>query len=163
MIANVVRSMGVHLGEDLPVNLEDSDFNWDVLSKRNLDCNRVQKIALIKQSIESRNLERDVWGWKYPRADVYFRDILEGVNSPMLICVFRDVVASTWRGVVRRKQPPVELIRRALDLQAKNLDLIEKCGAPALLISYEKAIAEPLQLAVSLNRFMGLGLSMMIW
>ena len=53
----------------------------------------------------------------------------------------------------------IQVIRRALDLQAKNLGLIEKSGAPALLISYEKAIAEPLQLALSLNQFMGLGLS----
>ena len=37
MIANVVRSMGVHLGDDLPINLEDSDFNWDILSKKNSD------------------------------------------------------------------------------------------------------------------------------
>ena len=27
MVANVVRSMGVFLGDDLPVNLEDSNFN----------------------------------------------------------------------------------------------------------------------------------------
>ena len=37
MIANIVRSMGVCLGEDLPVNLEDGDFNWDVLGKKNLE------------------------------------------------------------------------------------------------------------------------------
>lgn len=158
MIANVVRSMGVYLGDDLPVNLEDDDFNWDVLSK-NPDLKRPEKIASIKQAIERRNLDHDVWGWKYPRTDAYFNDVLSEIVNPMLICVFRDVVASTWRNVVRKRQPPIQVIRRALDLQAKNLGLIEKSGAPALLISYEKAIAEPLQLASSLNQFMGLGLS----
>ena len=159
MIANVVRSMGIHLGDDLPVNLEDNDFNWDVLAKTQPDWTRAQKIASVKQAIERRNLERDVWGWKYPRTDSYFNDVFSQLVNPMLVCVYRDVVASTWRNVVRRRQPPVALIRRALDLQLKNLNLIEKSGAPALLISYEKAIAEPIQLASSLNQFMGLGFS----
>ena len=159
MIANVVRSMGIHLGDDLPVNLEDSHFNWDVLAKKNPDWTRAQKIASIKQVIHRRNAEHDVWGWKYPRTDAYFNDIFPEIVNPMLVCVFRDVIASTWRNVIRKRQPPVQSIRRALDLQSKNLGLIEKSGAPALLISYEKAIAEPLQLAASLNLFMGLDLS----
>ena len=33
MIANLVRSMGIFLGDDLPVNLEDNGFNWDILSR----------------------------------------------------------------------------------------------------------------------------------
>ena len=79
--------------------------------------------------------------------------------SPFSVCVFRDVVASTWRGVVRRRQEPLNLMRRALDLQSSNLRLIEKSKLPTLLVSYEKAIADPLQLVASLNRFMSLGLS----
>ena len=55
MIANVVRSMGVYLGEGLPVNLEDCDFSWDVLGRTNPDWTREQKIASIRQSVESRN------------------------------------------------------------------------------------------------------------
>jgi len=159
MIANVVRSMGIHLGDDLPVNLEDNDFNWDVLAKKHPDWTRAQKLASIQQAIQRRNSECDVWGWKYPRTDAYFNDIFPEIVNPMLVCVFRDVIASTWRNVIRKRQPPIQVIRRALDLQAKNLGLIEKSGAPALLISYEKAIAEPLQLAASLNQFMGLDLS----
>ena len=54
MIANIVRSMGVCLGEDLPVNLEDGDFNWDVLGQNNLEWSRERKIAAIRQAIDSR-------------------------------------------------------------------------------------------------------------
>ena len=159
MIANVVRSMGVYLGEELPVNLEDGDFNWDVLGRTNPEWSREQKIASIKQAVESRNQKFDVWGWKYPRMDLYLKDICSQVVNPMFVCVFRDVVASTWRGVVRRGQPAVGVIRYALELQANQLALLEEAGAPALLVSYEKAIDDPLQLAASLNQFMGLGFS----
>ena len=77
----------------------------------------------------------------------------------LCLCVFRDVVASTWRGVVRRGQAAAGAIRYALELQANQLALLEEAGAPALLVSYEKAIDDPLQLAASLNQFMGLGFS----
>lgn len=159
MIANVVRSMGIFLGNDLPVNLEDNCFNWDILSRLEPEPSRADKIASIKKAVEYRNAQYEVWGWKYPRADVYFKDISPALVNPMLICIFRDVVASTWRGVVRRRQEPLNLMRRALDLQSSNLRLIEKSNLPTLLVSYEKAIADPLQLVTSLNRFMSLGLS----
>ena len=159
MIANVVRSMGVDLGEGLPVNLEDKNFNWDVLGRENPDWTREQKLASIKQVVDSRNQLFDVWGWKYPRVDLYLEDIRAHIVSPMFVCVFRDVVASTWRSVVRRGQPVAGVIRHALELQANHLTLLEKIGAPSLLVSYEKAIDDPLQLAASLNQFMGLGFS----
>ena len=159
MIANVVRSMGIFLGDELPVNLEDNGFNWDILSRLEPELSRKDKITSIKKVIEDRNAQYDVWGWKYPRTDVYFKDIAPTLVNPMLICVFRDVVASTWRGVVRRRQQPLNLMRRALDLQSSNLRLIEQSKLPTLLVSYEKAIADPLQLVTSLNRFMSLGLS----
>ena len=79
--------------------------------------------------------------------------------NPMLICVFRDVVASTWRGVVRRNEPPLNLLRRALEVQANNLNLVDQSGLPALLISYEQAIADPLGLTSSLSQFMSFNLS----
>ena len=159
MIANVVRSMGVFLGDDLPVNLEDSDFNWDVLRRQNPALSKTEKLASIRKSIGQRNSRYDIWGWKYPRIDAYFNDIESDLVNPMLICVFRDVVASTWRKVVRRNEPPLNLLRRALEEQANNLNLVEKSGLPALLISYEQAIADPFGLATSLSQFMSFNLS----
>ena len=159
MVANVVRSMGVFLGDDLPVNLEDSNFNWDILTRENPALSKTEKLASIRESIGQRNSGYGVWGWKYPRIDAYFQDIESDLVNPMLICVFRDVVASTWRGVVRRNEPPLNLLRRALEVQANNLNLVEQSGLPALLISYEQAIADPLGLASSLSQFMSYNLS----
>ena len=159
MIANVVRSMGVFLGDDLPVNLEDSNFNWDVLKRQNPALSKAEKLASIRNSIGQRNSRYDIWGWKYPRIDAYFNDVESDLVNPMLICVFRDVVASTWRNVVRRNEPPLNLLRRALEVQANNLNLVDQSGLPALLISYEQAIADPLGLASSLSQFMSFNLS----
>ncbi len=159
MVANVVRSMGVFLGDDLPVNLEDSNFNWDILTRQNPASSKTEMLAFIRESIGQRNSGYDVWGWKYPRIDAYFHDIESDLVNPMLICVFRDVVASTWRGVVRRNEPPLNLLRRALEVQANNLNLVDQSGLPALLISYEQAIADPLGLASSLSQFMSFNLS----
>ena len=159
MIANVVRSMGIFLGNDLPVNLEDNGFNWDILSRLKPELSRIDKISSIKKVIEDRNAQYNIWGWKYPRANLYFRDISSELVNPMLICVFRDVVASTWRGVVRRRQDPLTLMSRAQRLQNDNLRLIELSKLPSLLVSYEKSIADPLKLVTCLNRFMSLNLS----
>ena len=157
MIANVARSMGVYLGNNLPINLEDNDFNWNSLCK-NKSWDRGQRLSSIRRAIAKRNTEQDVWGWKYPRIDKYFDDIFPDVVNPMLVCVFRDAVASSWRGVVRQQRSPAEAIHKTLQLQANNLRMIEKSGAPALLISYEKAIANPLQMVKMVDQFMSLGL-----
>lgn len=157
MIANVARSMGVYLGNNLPINLEDNDFNWNSL-RNNKSWDREQRLSSIRRAIAKRNTEQDVWGWKYPRIDKYFDEILPDVVNPMLVCVFRDPVASSWRGVVRQQRSPAQAIYKTLQLQANNLRMIEKSGAPSLLISYEKAIANPLQLVKMVNQFMSLGL-----
>ena len=158
MIANVVRSMGVHLGDNLRHNLEDKDFNWDALNKSKRG-DREQMLSSIREAIVKRKAERDVWGWKYPRIHRYFDDILPEVVNPVLVCVFRDAVASSWRRVVKNQESPLTVIRKTLDTQANDLSMIEKSNVPALLISYEKAIANPLQLAKSLSEFMSLGLA----
>ena len=111
-----------------------------------------------RDSSAKRNTEQDVWGWKYPRIDKYFDDIFPDVVNPMLVCVFRDAVASSWRGVVRQQRSPAEAIHKTLQLQANNLRMIEKSGALSLLISYEKAIANPLQMVKMVDQFMSLGL-----
>ena len=157
MIANVVRSMGVYLGEELPVNLEDGDFNWDVLGRTNPEWTREQKIASIRQAIESRNQKFDVWGWKYPRMDLYLKDICSQVVNPMFVCVPR-----CCRFNLARCCASWSASRRCYSLRAgasgESIRALEEAGAPAL-VSYEKAIDDPLQLAASLNQFMGLGFS----
>ena len=144
-------------GGNLPINLEDKDFSWNILRK-NKSWDREQKLSSIRRAIVKRNAEQDVWGWKYPRIDNYFDDIFLDIVNPMLVCVFRDPVASSWRGVVRQQRLPAQAIHETLKLQANNLRIIEKSGAPTLLISYEKAIANPLQLVKMLNQFMSLGM-----
>lgn len=157
MIANVVRSMGVYLGDNLPINLEDSKFNWNAIGK-DKSLNREKKIALLKKNIIKRNSEQEVWGWKYPRVDKYFDDIFPDLVNPMLVCVYRDPIASSWRGVVRKQRSAAKAIQTTLELHLNNLQMIKNSGAPALLISYEKAIANPPELVKILNQFMVLDL-----
>ena len=142
MIANVARSMGVYLGNNLPINLEDNDFNWNSL-RNNKSWDREQRLSSIRRAIAKRNTEQVVWGWKYPRIDKYFDEIFPDVVNPMLVCVFRDPVASSWRGVVRQQRSPKQAIHRTLKLQANNLRMIEKKWCTSFINKLRKSYRQP--------------------
>ena len=143
MVANLLRLLGVYLGDDLPVNLENNDFNWDVLKRANDEKSPDHLKSLIKDSIIRYNGSHSIWGWKYPLASVYMQDIIEHVNNPRLICVFRDLVSTSSRSVHRQNVNTFKAMKHHNRIQAKNLSVIEELACPSLMVSYEKAISYP--------------------
>jgi hypothetical protein len=151
MIAGVARLCGLNLGDDLPNTHEDFDFNVDFLKRDGLE-----PIPAIKAAVERRNAAHSIWGWKYPRSIGFLDQIRPGLRDPRLILVLRDPVASAGRGVRRSKQNPLEVVRDHLKLQARNVELVSRWEVPALLVSYERAIDRPVELAQQVAAFLGM-------
>ncbi|WP_084420420.1 sulfotransferase family protein [Henriciella litoralis] len=152
MVAGVARMCGLDIGSNLPDNCEDSLFSLDVI-KRELG-DQDQALEQIRSNVQQLSKEKSIWGWKFPTAFRYLRDIKSDLVNPHLIVVFRDAVAISTRRVVRGMDA-VEALKRFTAMQNHNVDLISDWDVPTLLVSYEKAVSNPEGLVQGLCDFIG--------
>ena len=166
MVARIVEQLGVPMGQDLPTNYEDHAFNFDFMPDE-FKADRSKMRASLIDAIHQRNQSRSVWGWKYPRANIYLNQILEHVRRPHLICVLRDPLASSLRPLSRKNSraksgkitSPIKLMEQHLAWQNRNLEIIRKANCPSLICSYEKAITNPVGFVAEMADFIDLGSS----
>ncbi|GAB2502951.1 hypothetical protein GCM10008940_00640 [Microbulbifer agarilyticus] len=141
MVAGVVQRVGVDLGPDLPVNLEDPAFNSKPVSE-------------IIATIKARNNTTSPWGWKFPRAAAYIEKVQQHLINPHYIIVWRDILANSSR-LVRRGENPIDSLNHAHKIQKENIDVIGKLNGPCLLVSYEKSVLDPIGLYQQVSEFLG--------
>lgn len=151
MVAGTSKLLGLNIGKDLPINLEDPRFNLEIL-----DGNLEEQIPPIKREIKKRNSRHDVWGWKYPSAGLYLPQVLEDVVNPHLIVVFRDFVAQAYRA----SRGNGEELEALLAQYVRRLNHIRKSVAeyncPTIMLSYEKCVRKPNLFINGLADFLGM-------
>ncbi len=94
--------------------------------------------------------EHDVWAFKRPRLLYHVQDVHALFRQPVYIVVFRDVFAAAQR---TRISGGVDIFRSMDKLLADNeriIDFLETARPCALLLSYEKLMANPAQLVDAL-------------
>lgn len=150
MVAGVAKLCGLDIGEDLPINLEDNDFNLAVLKKKGIGQPVLHMINVMRQ----RNQSKNIWGWKFPRAIVYLPQIREHLVNPHLILVSRDPIATATREILSGT-PEIEAIEVVLRLQLRNMELVKQWQVPTLVVSYERSIQHPGQFIADMCGFLG--------
>lgn len=141
MVAGIVQRCGVDLGSKLPINLEDQAFVGKGIDKM---------VATIR---ERDSLDR-IWGWKYPRASGYLCELEPHLRNPHYIVVWRDIFANSYRGL-KKGSEMIDALKWAHKIQAQNIKVLEALKGPKLLISYEKALLNPVGLSESIMNFVG--------
>jgi hypothetical protein len=151
MVAGVAIKCGLFLGDELPINCEDPNFNIRQLKLKNLP------IALtIRETLRERNDTIDsTWGWKFPRAAFYLDQVFDCIRNPHFIIVYRDPVATGSRAA-QDGTPIEEALDQVLALHRMNLDAAEKYRVPTLFMSYDRALAARERTITSLCDFIGL-------
>lgn len=150
MVAGAILGLGVPMGDGIQRNIEDPDFN--------LDRHGGPVKAFVKKTrsvVAERNKAHDIWGWKFPFAHRYLDDLIEDLRAPHLVCVFRDPVPSTLRSK-REAEDATGFIISRLRAQVRNTAMIDRLGAPCLMVSYEKAAAHPTVFLEELSGFLNL-------
>ncbi len=150
MVAGVMAACGIFMGNDLPQNIEDPEFNRD--AHRNISAEAFRN--RLPAVIQSRNREHSVWGWKYPRAGSYLEDIISNIRNPHLIIVFRDPVPATMRAEPEDDTAALKDLRNRLRLELSNLRLARSFKKPALMVSYERSIRNPHGFITQLTGFL---------
>ena len=152
-VAGLVRKLGVNMGRNLPVNLEDPDFNLHALKKRGVSA-QGDVIRTIGEAIKSRDRADEVWGWKFPDAASYLREVHSLIRNPVYVVVFRDLAAVSARAI-RRGEDAVEAMTRYSRAYKRNLDVIRDNSCPTACLSYESIMSNPVKSANFLADFLG--------
>lgn len=147
MVAGVARALGLDLGE--------------VGQRKNNEDPRFQNRPMpqMREAIETRNAERDVWGWKFPAAGNYIPELSNSLRNPYLVVVYRDPVAAALSQARRDRKFNRRSSRLALHESASNnavnTGLALATDRPCLLVSNERAIADPEGLVDDVAAFLG--------
>ncbi len=158
MVAGAIAGLGVFMGDDLPVNIEDRMFNPDLAGG-----DGPAFIDQVKCTIARRSAAHAVWGWKYPRAARYLERVYECIPNPHFVAVFRDPIPAALRSA---RRPDVaqgsisaathKTIQSRLRMEMENLALVYRLQKPTLMVSFEKAQANPETFLEELAEFVGL-------
>lgn len=145
MVAGVVRALGLPLGEIEEGNNEDKSFHNKSLGR-------------MRATVDQRNTEMDVWGWKYPTAVTYLPVLSRSIRNPYFIIVYRDTVATAlsrlqWDGEFIRRAPRMSLHETNANANS-NTSFALATGRPCLLVSNEKGQLIPSSLIDELADFL---------
>lgn len=147
MVAGVARALGLDLG--------------NVGQRKNNEDPRFQNRPLpqMREAIETRNGEHDVWGWKFPAAGGYLPELTNSLRNPYFIVVYRDPVAAALSQARRDREFNRRSTRLALHESAANnavnTGLALATERPCLLVSNERAVADPEGLIDDVAAFLG--------
>lgn len=152
MVAGAILGLGVPMGEEIGRNVEDPAFNMDWHGG---PVNAFVKDARL--TIAARDAAHPIWGWKFPFAQRYLEKVVNDLRSPHLVCVYRDPVPMALRSKLEPSNA-AGFIAGRLRAQVRNSMMIDRIGAPCLMVSYEKAAAHPLVFLQELTTFLNLPL-----
>lgn len=152
MVAGAMVGLGVPMGTNLPVNIEDPAFNPD-----QHDVTLESFVRGLPPVITERNSEYVLWGWKFPRAAAYLRDIAGQLRNLHLVVVMRDPIPASLRALKGDIAAiPILVVQDQARMQARNMRLVEDLNCPTLLVSYERASNRPRVFLDELAAFLNL-------
>jgi hypothetical protein len=151
LVASMLFHAGIYMGHHLSEAVyEDAEFS-EAFHARNRD--------LLMRLIASRNTTHRKWGFKAPHihAALSYRDVTL-FRNPHLIVIFRDPVAVAERTALAEYLDPLTTMRECLDGLKSLVGFVDNTTAPALLLSYEKALLKPDHFINAMARFCGIPL-----
>lgn len=147
MIATCLRALGVFMGDRIGDAVHEDVEMAEALEQGDQGA--------LKQLIDRRNDQHNIWGFKRPMAFGVIGDYIHMFRSPRFVVTFRDPVA-----IAKRNELSMNMdFLRALNLARSNIgDLVtfvDELETPAMLVSYEKALLGPSGFVAALADFCG--------
>ena len=98
MVACCLRELGVYMGDVRNATYEDPAFSTLIERLRTVDGAGDEASLTwteLRELIQQRNAEHDVWGWKVP--GLFAPKLLSELRNPCVIVAHRDLVAVSAR------------------------------------------------------------------
>jgi len=149
LIAAMLRQVSIFMGAEINDIVHEDEAFVRTMEQSNRDG--------LRQLIASRNAAYGTWGFKLPMLCRLLDDADIGLfNNPHVIVTFRDPLAVAVRASLSEYQPPMQALMDAADDTMALARFAARLACPALLISYEKALAFPGDMVDTVARFCGL-------
>ena len=148
MMAQIVKTLGVHLGDAVDVNLlEDIEIRN---ATREADMKKMEAL------IEERNRKSPIWGWKYPGSLEHLSKFSAKLRNPLVIFTFRDPIATSVRNQIGEEETLdlIDTVDDALNYMKLAMQWIRDHDAPCMCVSYEKALLNPEALVDEVMHFL---------
>lgn len=147
MVASVLQSLGISMGEKLGPVLEDVALSRAVESR---------DVARLKDIVARRNAAHPLWGWKRPSA-LKYADVWQGCfRNPYIIAIFRDPFAIANRNRISMLSDVFQSMERSVQQLGLLVDILSRQQGPVLLCSYEKALISPETFVRAVDSFLEL-------
>jgi hypothetical protein len=152
MIAQMLRDLGVFMGENLNSTCQDSVMAE--ISRALFQGGIEIGDPIIQQVLRGRDRLFRVWGWKFPTH--VFANLYTKARNPHLIVVFRDPVAIAARESISRGVSMLASFRRAQQQLAGFGNFVLSTAHPCLAVSFERGLARRHELVDELAGFAGI-------
>ncbi len=148
MIAGSLERLGIFTGEK----------SNQVVFEDILLSNAIERgsAAEARDIIQRYNDDYDRWLWKRPAAWTMLRKVLPLFRNPRLIVPFRDVLAIALRNYVSVQSDVDRVLAQHTREYADLVAVLDTVRHPILMVSYEKALADPERYLDTLIEFCGL-------
>lgn len=166
MVAGLLHRLGVFMGDNRdPSTGEDRDFlrhagDRALFTSANCADARADYVRDITALIKRRSDNHVLWGWKDPLASFYLPDIISTLAGPRIILVVRDIAAIAQREHLHEFSAAADVFTNyAINATSAYQDMfhfVRAQGLPTLVISYERCLRAPREIAHFLADFVGI-------
>jgi len=147
MVAGSMANLGIFMGDQaVPPVFEDVRLS-NCFEKQDFDA--VQIIA------QEYSHQHGLWGWKRPSSIEYLDDVHRALSAPHYIFIYKDIMSIAQRNAISMLTDLMPGMELALRQYSRTLEFLRKQPVHAMMVSYEKAMAEPANFVKELVQFCG--------
>jgi hypothetical protein len=147
MTARLLEAAGIFMGgRRAGFNAEDPLFAQLLKAAR-------PDAAAFRDLVARRNAAHRRWGFKAPLR--FHPELLSRIGNVRYVVVFRDPVAAGLRTVMSSGARPLRAMKIINARQKLLFDFLARSDRPTLILSYEKALTNPDEIARALLSFTG--------
>jgi hypothetical protein len=150
MVATALEALGVDMGAGDNVTREDIALAWEL---EHGDGPTGETLAMMIRERDERHVH---WGFKRPGAFWLLPELLSRLRNPHVVIPFRDPVVIAKRNEISMQQPFEAALAAAVRDSTSLVQIAAQLDRPILMLSYEKALAEPEAFVGRLADFGGL-------
>lgn len=145
MVAGALAKLGVFMGDQaLPPVFEDVRLSEKFESKDFIAAGNI---------VSEYSSSHECWGWKRPSSIDYLSEVGHVFDRARYIFIYKDIFAISQRNSISMQSEILPEMQRALNQYARTLEFLGSTSAPAMLLSYEKTLLDPVNLINSLIAF----------
>ncbi|MCC2632546.1 MAG: hypothetical protein K0S48_432 [Ramlibacter sp.] len=145
MVAGSLMHLGVFMGDRAAAPVFE-DMRLSPLFEQ-------KDFAGVKAVAAEYSGKHEVWGWKRPWSIDHLDDVHKVLDAPRYVFVYKDAMSIAQRNAISMLSDLLPGMEKALQQYAKTIEFLRARRVHAMLVSYEKAMADPGHFVRELARF----------